>query len=56
MEFPSTSGFDEVAPSRICDRCGEGMRHLADLPSLLAESALRVFRCLACDNIVSETR
>jgi hypothetical protein len=43
-----------VSPSRICEKCDAEMTHLSDLPSFVARSAIRIFRCYVCDNVVSE--
>jgi hypothetical protein len=50
---PSDSS-DQTNPSRSCDKCAAEMTHLTDLPSLLNAAAVRIFRCDACNNVVSE--
>jgi hypothetical protein len=52
---PSDSGAPDI-PSRICERCGEAMTHLSDLPSYLGRAAIRIFRCYVCNNVISEDR
>jgi hypothetical protein len=41
-------------PARSCEKCKAEMTQLNDLPSLLGRSAIRIFRCYVCDNVVSE--
>jgi hypothetical protein len=41
-------------PSRICEICEATMTHLSDLQPRLFGAALRVFRCYACNHVVSE--
>jgi hypothetical protein len=41
-------------PSRICEKCALEMTLLANLPAIALRAAVRVFRCYACDNVVSE--
>jgi hypothetical protein len=41
-------------PSRICEKCEAEMTHLSDLPSFLGRAAVRIFRCYACNNVISE--
>jgi hypothetical protein len=45
---------DQTSLSRGCDKCAAEMKHLSDLPSYLGASAMRVFRCYVCSNVVSE--
>ena len=51
---------DEIAPpdlstpSRICEICEATMTHLSDLQPRLFGAALRVFRCHACNHVISE--
>jgi hypothetical protein len=52
---PSNSGTSDI-PSRICEKCDAAMVHLSDLPSYLGRAAIRIFRCYACNNVVSEDR
>jgi hypothetical protein len=39
---------DAETPKRPCERCGADMAFLAELPRL------NMFRCMQCDNVVSE--
>jgi hypothetical protein len=34
--------------------CNAGMKQLGELPSLSIHAAIRIFRCYACDHVVSE--
>ncbi|MDP3693870.1 hypothetical protein [Bradyrhizobium sp.] len=43
-------------PARICDRCGAAMTHLSDLQPIIGSAAMRIFRCYACNHVVSEER
>jgi len=43
-------------PAPICEKCEETMTHLSDLQPRLLGAALRVFRCYACNHVVSEER
>jgi hypothetical protein len=44
------------AERRACEKCNAEMTHLSDLPPFLGRAAVRVFRCYACNNVVSEDR
>ena len=44
------------APSRTCDKCGADMTHLSDLQPIVGSAAMRIFRCYACNHVVSEKR
>ena len=44
------------APSRTCDKCGAAMTHLSDLQPIIGSAAMRIFRCYACNHVVSEER
>ncbi len=44
------------APSRTCDKCGADMTHLSDLQPIIGSAAMRIFRCYACNHVVSEDR
>lgn len=52
---PSNPGQSTV-PSRTCDKCKAEMTHLSDLPFMFGSTALRIFRCYVCNNVVSEER
>ena len=45
---------DEGEPLRFCEKCDAVMKQLGELPSLSIHAALRVFRCYACDHVVSD--
>jgi hypothetical protein len=40
--------------SRSCEKCHAVMKQLAELPALSIHAAIRVFRCYACDHVVTE--
>jgi hypothetical protein len=40
--------------ARICEKCKAEMTHLSDLPSFVGRTAIRIFRCYVCNNVVSE--
>jgi hypothetical protein len=44
------------APSRACDKCDADMTHLSDLQPIIGSAAMRIFRCYACNHVVSEDR
>ncbi len=44
----------EEAPKRLCNECGEPMRHLTDFRRFGGRPAKRIFRCYRCDNVISE--
>ncbi len=69
LYFPSSSKADPMAatdaiaqsdrpdvPSRACDKCGADMTHLSDLQPIVGSAAMRIFRCYACNHVVSEAR
>jgi len=39
---------------RGCEQCGADMKRLGKLPAVSRHPAIKVFRCYACDHIVSE--
>ena len=43
-------------PSRICEKCAAAMTHLSDLQPIVGSAAMRIFRCYACNHVVSEER
>jgi hypothetical protein len=43
-------------PSRVCDNCNADMTHLSDLQPIVGSAAMRIFRCYACNHVVSEDR
>jgi hypothetical protein len=43
-------------PSRACDKCDAAMTHLSDLQPMIGSPAMRIFRCYACNHVVSEER
>jgi hypothetical protein len=45
---------DRDSPVRRCERCGAEMKRLGELPALSTHAAVRVFRCYACDHVVSD--
>ena len=47
---------EPTGPSRVCDKCNAAMTHLSDLPFRFGSTALRIFRCYVCNNVVSEQR
>ena len=52
-KVPSAS---EGAPLRVCDKCDADMTHLSDLQPIIGSAAMRIFRCYACNHVVSEAR
>jgi len=52
---PSDYGSPEV-PSRACEKCDADMTHLSDLQPMVGSAAMRIFRCYACNHVVSEER
>lgn len=43
---------DEVL--RLCERCNAAMKQLGELPALSIHTAIKVFRCYACDHVVAD--
>jgi len=41
-------------PLRRCEKCDAEMKQLGELPALSIHAAIRVFRCYACDHVVSD--
>jgi predicted nucleic acid-binding Zn ribbon protein len=41
-------------PVRICEKCSAAMKQLGELRALSIRVAIKVFRCYACDHVVSE--
>lgn len=41
-------------PSRNCEKCRAVMKQLAVLPALSIHTAIKIFRCYACDHVVTE--
>jgi hypothetical protein len=39
---------------RSCEKCHAVMKQLGELPALSIHAAIRVFRCYACDHVVTE--
>jgi hypothetical protein len=39
---------------RTCENCNAEMKQLGQLPALSIHPAVKVFRCYACDHVVSE--
>jgi hypothetical protein len=56
MTAQTMAPTDETVPRRRCDKCDAAMTHLSDLPPLAASPAIRIFRCYACNHVVSEAR
>jgi len=44
------------APMRVCDKCSANMTLLSDLPKFHDHAAAKIFRCYACNNVVSQER
>ncbi|SHL59886.1 hypothetical protein SAMN05444159_6329 [Bradyrhizobium lablabi] len=40
--------------SRPCEKCNAAMKQLGELPALSIHAAIRIFRCYACDHVVTE--
>jgi hypothetical protein len=51
--FPTDPG-DQDKPLRHCEKCNAVMKQLGELPALSIHAALKVFRCYACDHVVSD--
>jgi hypothetical protein len=47
-------GADQGKRLRSCEKCCADMKQLGQLPALSIHAAIRVFRCYACDHVVSE--
>ncbi len=45
---------DQNNPVRRCEKCDAAMNLLAELPALSIRTAIKVFRCYACDHVVSD--
>ena len=45
---------DQDNSARICEKCQSAMTQLGELPAFLIHTAVRVFRCYACDHVVSD--
>lgn len=45
---------DQDNPERRCERCDAAMTQLGELPALSLHAAIKVFRCYACDHVVSD--
>jgi hypothetical protein len=41
-------------PMRICEKCSAVMKQLGELRALSIHAAIKVFRCYACDHVISE--
>jgi hypothetical protein len=54
----SSSGTQptDQSPQTMCGQCGQPMRCIGRLPPRGARSALDVFRCFGCDNVVSKPK
>lgn len=39
---------------RHCEKCSAMMKQLGELPALSIRTAIRVFRCYACDHIAAD--
>jgi hypothetical protein len=39
---------------RRCEKCNATMKQLGELPALSIHTAVRIFRCYACDHVVTE--
>ena len=48
---PDTADQDKRL--RRCEKCNADMKQLGQLPALSIHAAIRVFRCYACDHVVS---
>ena len=54
--YPPLNPAQSTPPSRTCDKYKAEMTHLSDLPFMFGSTALRIFRCYVCNNVVSEER
>jgi hypothetical protein len=52
-ENANTAAYQDN-PARICEKCNADMTQLGELPALSMHAAVRVFRCYACDHVVSD--
>jgi len=41
-------------PGRRCEKCDAEMTQLGELPAVSLHAAVKVFRCYACDHVVSD--
>jgi hypothetical protein len=48
------SPADQDKPGRRCEKCAAEMKQLAELPALSIHAAVKVFRCYACDHVVTD--
>ncbi len=48
------SPADKNPVMRRYEKCDAAMKQLAALPALSIRAAIRVFRCYACDHVVSD--
>jgi hypothetical protein len=39
---------------RHCEKCSAMMKQLGELPALSIRTAIRVFRCYACDHVAAD--
>jgi hypothetical protein len=47
-------GRTDQDPLRSCEKCHAVMKQLGELPALSIHAAIKVFRCYACDHVVTE--
>jgi hypothetical protein len=45
---------DQYNGLRICEKCNAEMTLLGVLPALSIHTAIKVFRCYACDHVAAE--
>lgn len=45
---------DQDHAVRRCEKCDSAMTKLAELPALSIRDAIKVYRCYACDHVVSD--
>jgi hypothetical protein len=50
---PPSAG-DQNKPVRRCEKCAAEMKQLGELPALSLHAAIKVFRCYACDHVVTD--
>jgi hypothetical protein len=48
----ATAEQDDVM--RHCEKCSAVMKQLGEFPSLSIRTAIRVFRCYACDHVAAD--